>query len=35
MKIETLEAPKTSIQVIERMVALLDALATYPDPVSL
>ena len=35
MKIETLEAPKTSIQVIERMVALLDALATYTDPVSL
>ncbi len=26
---------KTSIQVIERMVCLLDALATYPDPVSL
>jgi len=26
---------KTSIQVIERMVALLDALAHYPDPVSL
>lgn len=26
---------KTSIQVIERMVALLDALATYSDPVSL
>jgi DNA-binding IclR family transcriptional regulator len=26
---------KTSIQVIERMVSLLDALATYPDPVSL
>jgi DNA-binding IclR family transcriptional regulator len=26
---------KTSIQVIERMVALLDALAQYPDPVSL
>jgi DNA-binding IclR family transcriptional regulator len=35
MKIDTLEPPKTSIQVIERMVALLDALATYPDPVSL
>lgn len=26
---------KTSIQVIERMVTLLDALAAYPDPVSL
>jgi len=26
---------KTSIQVIERMLALLDALASYPDPVSL
>ena len=26
---------KTSIQVIERMMALLDALAGYPDPVSL
>jgi len=26
---------KTSIQVIERMIALLDALASYPDPVSL
>lgn len=26
---------KTSIQVIERMVSLLDALASYPDPVSL
>src|SRR3569623_628085 len=26
---------KTSIQVIERMVSLLDALALYPDPVSL
>src|SRR5688572_3674159 len=35
MKIESLEAPKTSIQVIERMVALLDALANYTDPVSL
>mgnify|MGYP002041596369 FL=1 len=29
------ETDKTSIQVIERMVALLDALALYPDPVSL
>jgi DNA-binding IclR family transcriptional regulator len=28
-------AAKTSIQVIERMNALLDALAQYPDPVSL
>ena len=35
MKIETVETPKTSIQVIERMVALLDALASYTDPVSL
>ena len=26
---------KTSIQVIERMMSLLDALAGYPDPVSL
>lgn len=26
---------KTSIQVIERMISLLDALALYPDPVSL
>lgn len=31
----TAETEKTSIQVIERMVTLLDALATYPDPVSL
>lgn len=29
------ETDKTSIQVIERMVTLLDALAAYPDPVSL
>jgi DNA-binding IclR family transcriptional regulator len=29
------ETSKTSIQVIERMVSLLDALAHYPDPVSL
>jgi DNA-binding IclR family transcriptional regulator len=29
------ESSKTSIQVIERMVGLLDALAHYPDPVSL
>src|ERR1044072_7001636 len=35
MKMETLEPAKTSIQVIERMTALLDALAKYPDPVSL
>jgi len=40
MKMETLDtaaaAPaKTSIQVIERMMALLDALANYSDPVSL
>ena len=35
MKMETPEPAKTSIQVIERMVALLDALASYPDPVSL
>lgn len=30
-----IETEKTSIQVIERMVALLDALAFQPDPVSL
>jgi DNA-binding IclR family transcriptional regulator len=35
MKMETPEPAKTSIQVIERMVSLLDVLATYPDPVSL
>ena len=35
MKIETVPEQKTTIQVIERMVALLDALAKYPDPVSL
>src|SRR3954467_254431 len=35
MKMETLEPAKTSIQVIERMVALLDVLANYSDPVSL
>ena len=35
MKIEPVAAPKTTIQVIERMVALLDALAKYTDPVSL
>lgn len=29
------EPDKTSIQVIERMISLLDALAQYPDPVSL
>ena len=29
------DANKTSIQVIERMSSLLDALANYPDPVSL
>ncbi|MDP9108547.1 MAG: IclR family transcriptional regulator, partial [Pseudomonadota bacterium] len=29
------DSEKTSIQVIERMTALLDALARYPDPVSL
>jgi DNA-binding IclR family transcriptional regulator len=29
------EAEKTSIQVIERMIGLLDVLADYPDPVSL
>lgn len=29
------ESAKTSIQVIERMIALLDALARYPDPVGL
>lgn len=31
----TPETEKTSIQVIERMISLLDALAQYPDPVSL
>jgi DNA-binding IclR family transcriptional regulator len=31
----SVEADKTSIQVIERMVTLLDALAKHPDPVSL
>ena len=31
----TAENDKTSIQVIERMVSLLDALAAHPDPVSL
>ena len=37
MKSETLppQEQKTTIQVIERMTALLDALAKYPDPVSL
>ena len=35
MKIEPAPEQKTTIQVIERMVALLDALAKYPDPVSL
>jgi len=35
MKIESVPEQKTTIQVIERMVALLDALAKYPDPVSL
>jgi len=36
MKTDTNAAnDKTSIQVIERMIALLDALAQYPDPVSL
>jgi len=35
MKIETVPEQKTTIQVIERMVALLDALDKYPDPVSL
>jgi len=29
------DASQTSIQVIERMISLLDALAQYPDPVSL
>ena len=32
---QTAESDKTSIQVIERMTSLLDALAVYPDPVSL
>jgi DNA-binding IclR family transcriptional regulator len=31
----TPDSEKTSIQVIERMIGLLDALAEYPDPVSL
>jgi DNA-binding IclR family transcriptional regulator len=31
----TPESDKTSIQVLERMASLLDALASYPDPVSL
>lgn len=31
----SIESEKTSIQVIERMISLLDALAQYPDPVSL
>jgi DNA-binding IclR family transcriptional regulator len=31
----TKDADKTSIQVIERLVSLLDALASFPDPVSL
>lgn len=35
MKTPPVADEKTSIQVIERMVSLLDALATYPDPVSL
>jgi DNA-binding IclR family transcriptional regulator len=36
MKVQQLtENDKTSIQVIERMVSLLDALAYHPDPVSL
>jgi DNA-binding IclR family transcriptional regulator len=32
---QPLDNEKTSIQVIERMIGLLDALADYPDPVSL
>ncbi|RYE76765.1 MAG: IclR family transcriptional regulator, partial [Oxalobacteraceae bacterium] len=32
---QPLDNEKTSIQVIERMIGLLDALAEYPDPVSL
>ena len=36
MKTESsIESDKTSIQVIERMVSLLDALALHPDPASL
>ncbi|MCG2582770.1 IclR family transcriptional regulator [Massilia sp. TS11] len=35
MKNDSLETAKTSIQVIERMVSLLDALAKHSDPVSL
>ncbi|MET0964635.1 MAG: IclR family transcriptional regulator [Noviherbaspirillum sp.] len=32
---QPLETEKTAIQVIERMIGLLDALAEFPDPVSL
>ena len=32
---QSVEADKTTIQVIERMISLLDALAEHPDPVSL
>ena len=35
MKMETAAPAKTSIQVIDRMMSLLDALASYSDPVSL
>jgi DNA-binding IclR family transcriptional regulator len=35
MKTETAASDKTSIQVIERLTSLLDALARYQDPVSL
>ncbi|PXX39678.1 IclR family transcriptional regulator [Undibacterium pigrum] len=35
MKNDTASSDKTSIQVIERMVSLLDALSRYQDPVSL
>jgi len=35
MKTDFNSHPQVSIQVIERMILLLDALATYPDPVSL
>ncbi|MFZ6724575.1 IclR family transcriptional regulator [Undibacterium sp. MH2W] len=35
MKIDAPASDKTSIQVIERMVSLLDALSRYQDPVSL
>jgi DNA-binding IclR family transcriptional regulator len=35
MKIDSPSSEKTTIQVIDRLVSLLDALSRYPDPVSL